>query len=284
MEMQISLVKAFTKDNDKGNPAGVVLASDLSAEQMQGIASDAGFPATVFIEKTGDVYNARFFSTVKESPLCVHAVLAAVHVLVEKGCLDDNAVKLHTRAGNFPVTVYNDGLVFMEMPEPEYSDFVVDRREVAKILRIEESDFADHELQIVSAGKPKLLVPVKSLDKLLAVNPDLDGMRNYCRKSGARGFFLFTFDARTPDSDFYARHFNPLTLETEDPICGVGSGALGAYLQNNGLLSKPRFSVQMGQTMDTDGCVIVDATYKIRVGGYCTVFGEKTLRVKLSRS
>ena len=83
MEVKVNLVKAFTKDKNKGNPAGIVIHSGLSTEQMQKIASKVGFPATIFIEKGAGVYNARFFSTVKESSLCVHAALAAAHVLLK---------------------------------------------------------------------------------------------------------------------------------------------------------------------------------------------------------
>ena len=45
MEVQVKLVKAFTKDKDKGNPAGVVLDSSLSKEQMHKVLLlKLGFP------------------------------------------------------------------------------------------------------------------------------------------------------------------------------------------------------------------------------------------------
>jgi PhzF family phenazine biosynthesis protein len=279
MKINVKLLRAFTKDKTKGNPAGIV-TGHLSTDQMQEVARQVGYSATAFVQENKRVYNLRFFSPVAESPLCVHAALATAYTLVQDGTLQSNTTILQTAGGNFPVTSYDDGSVFMEMKKPTYSDFPIDKKEVAAILNITEEEFADYKLQIVSTGKPKLLVPIGTIETLLRIEPDIDRMKKYCLTSGAQGFFLFTIGAKDPKAEYHARHFNPLTLKEEDPVCGVASGALGAYLQHHGLLTKERFAVEMGHAVGTDGKVLVDVTEGIRVGGYCALFGNKTINIE----
>ena len=81
----------------------------------------------------------------------------------------------------------------------------------------------------LSTGTAKLIIPVKSLDILYGIKPDLDGIKEYCKRTETKGFYPFTFETKE-NSDFHVRQFNPLAGINEDPITGVAAGALRAYI------------------------------------------------------
>src|SRR5699024_11558973 len=82
---------AFSKEPDKGNPAGVVLNGDeLSEAEMQEIDFKVGFNETAFPVKS-DVADLRirFLTPGHEMNLCGHATMATVYALKSKGLLGD---------------------------------------------------------------------------------------------------------------------------------------------------------------------------------------------------
>lgn len=162
------------------------------------------------------------------------------------------------------------------MQKPKIIEFKHNQEEVSKLLGIEQKELdLRYPIQIISVGKEKLLVPLLSLAGLLKINPDLKGIKEYCKKSGANGFFLFTKEDKDVGNYFHARHFNPLILTEEDPIYGVGSGALGAYLKMNKLINKKQIFIKIGQIMNKQGEVFVDLSSGIKIGGHAVKFGEK---------
>jgi PhzF family phenazine biosynthesis protein len=79
-------VDAFTTDPFKGNPAGVcILHKEISEEKMLNIAREIGFSETAFVTNLGepDTYSIRYFSPLKEIPLCGHATLASAKIIFD---------------------------------------------------------------------------------------------------------------------------------------------------------------------------------------------------------
>lgn len=72
---------AFSKDPNKGNPAGVVLdASQMSEEKMQQIAHQVGFNEMAFILPSYEAdMRLRYFTPGQEVDLCGHATVASVY-------------------------------------------------------------------------------------------------------------------------------------------------------------------------------------------------------------
>ena len=243
--MLIKLVKAFTKDKNQGNPAGVVLDADVfSEEEMQSIASQIGFSETSFIQTSDKAdFKVRFFSPIHEEILCGHGTIATFHTLIEYGKIkfresDKVTVTQETKAGVLSIICHKDGLIKMIQNKPEFFDFKPDKTEIAKLLNIDKEDILEHPLEIVSTGKPKLMIPVNSLEILFKIKPDLEGIKEFCKKSDVRGFYPFTFETKEKDSDIHARQFNPLAGINEDPITGTAAGPLGAYLKHHKLIEK----------------------------------------------
>jgi len=279
------LVKAFTTDKEKGNPAGVILTADhLTENEMIAIAKDLGFSESAFVQTSDKAdYKIRFFTARQEVDLCGHATLAAFHVLVTNKLItftDNQPIQrtMETKVGIFPVICYSDGLIMMEQQSPQYMEPEIDRRLIAKLLSLNEEDFLDYPIQPVSTGATKLMIPIKSLNRLFAIMPNLEGIEKYSRDKNIRGFYPFTFETIDKDADFHTRMFNPLVGIDEDPITGVAWGALACYIRHNNISNKESFVIEQGNILAKGGNIIVDISNGVKIGGYAIVFDHKDIK------
>ncbi|HKX24026.1 MAG TPA: PhzF family phenazine biosynthesis protein [Candidatus Saccharimonadales bacterium] len=287
MKATAILVKSFTQDKSAGNPAGVVLqAEQLTDEQMQHIAKELGFAESIFVLPSDKAdFRLRFFAPNHEVDLCGHGTIATFHTLLEHGLIDlggadQKELTQETRAGLLGVTCHKDGRIVMAQTEPVFGEVEHDKTRIAKLLSIAEDDIADDlPIQVVSTGTPKLLIPLRSLEAVRAIKPDLEGVKYYCRSTTARGFYPFTTESPIPNADFFARQFNPLADENEDPVTGVAAGALGCYAKKYNLYDKQNFVVTQGYDLGKGGNMFVDVTNGVKVGGYAVVYGEEELEV-----
>lgn len=82
MRLSAFIVNAFAEDPACGNPAGVVFSEEaLPDRTMRDLAADLGKFETAFLVPRGSGYGIRWFSPVREMPLCGHATLAAARVI-----------------------------------------------------------------------------------------------------------------------------------------------------------------------------------------------------------
>ncbi|MDH4330542.1 MAG: PhzF family phenazine biosynthesis isomerase [Candidatus Moranbacteria bacterium] len=121
------------------------------------------------------------------------------------------------------------------------------------------------------------MIGVKSLNSLFKINPNLKGIKEYCREHNVKGFYPFTLETKEKGSDFHARQFNPLIGVDEDPITGVAAGALGAYVVKQKILDKNNFVIEQGYCMGRGGKIYVKINDSVRVGGYAVIFEEKEI-------
>jgi predicted PhzF superfamily epimerase YddE/YHI9 len=78
-------VDAFIGENERGNPAVVVLLEhSLPDDELQQIAFEMGVSETAFVRRVGDQWSLRWFTPTVEVDLCGHATLATLHVLVNE--------------------------------------------------------------------------------------------------------------------------------------------------------------------------------------------------------
>lgn len=285
MEVSVKIFSAFTQQKNQGNPAGIVFEADhLTPEEMIFITQRAGFSECVFVQKSSKAdFKLRFFSAKQEVDLCGHATIACFAALT-KAIVDKNSdekiLTQETRAGILPIHCCMDGLIRMQQASPHVIDFSINPQDIADLLNISASSIIG-DLEIVSTGSPKLIIPVDSLQTLFSITPDLKGIAEYCKISGARGFYPFTTDVLEKGSDFHARQFNPLAGIDEDPVTGVAAGALGGYLKRRNLLDKTSFVIEQGYVLGKFGKMFVDIADAVFVGGYAVEVGEQ--RIALSR-
>jgi len=283
----MQLVRSFTQDPASGSPTGIVLNADhLSETAMQHIARELNFAETAFVQtaKHADV-KLRFFAPNHEVALCGHATIATFHTLLQRGDIvlphgKPRTLVQETRAGELEVTCNPDGRIVMAQSPPVFGDIEHDQARIAEMLGLSPDDFVtDLPLQVVSTGTPKLIIPIKTIDRLRAIQPNLSAIKEYCWRSEAKGFYPFTQDSPIAGSDFYARQFNPLADENEDPITGVAAGALGCYSNKYKLLPRHTSIVAQGYDLGMGGLMYVDTAHGVHVGGYAVSVGTTTVTV-----
>lgn len=285
MKIETLLVKAFTKDPDKGNPAGVTLnAGGLTDAQMLHIASELGFSESAFVSKSNKAdFRVRFFSPKEEVDLCGHNTIATFYTLVNRGIIsvdgESVTVTQETNAGILPVICFADGKTVMTQSNPVFGDLEKDKAGMAGLLSINPADILDQAIQTISTGMPKTMIPITSLEALKRINPNAEELKKYCLEHNSKGLYPFTRETYEPEDDFHARQFNPFSGVREDPVTGIAAGALGAYLRKHNLLEKPTFIIEQGNILGKDGKMYVDVTDGIRVGGYGAIFGQRTFEL-----
>ena len=168
--MKAILVKAFTKDKNQGNPAGVIFDADkLLDHRMIDISKELGFSESAFVIKSNIAkFRIRFFTPIQEVDLCGHATIATVYALLKKrkiylGRETSKTVTIETGAGIIPAEIHKDGLIVMTQKEPQFWGDEHSKNEVAKLLGISMDEVMDYPIQTVSTGTPKLVVGVNSL-------------------------------------------------------------------------------------------------------------------------
>ena len=234
------VVNSFVEKPFGGNPAAVFMdAGDLDKQVCQSIAKQMNLVETVFIftavEPNIDFY-FRYFTPTEELPIAGHPTIAAVLTLIEGNQVNatqTNTLSIKTNAGNQVIKLkkgLNGPVVIMEQLRPEFFPVVNDRKHVAELFGLYEDDLSpDLPVQPVNTGLGHLIVPLKTLDALMRVQRKIEPLKSFCQSIGMREAQLFTFETYDSDKDLHTRNICPRE-GIEDPGCGVGNGALGAYL------------------------------------------------------
>ena len=223
---QLFKVRAFTKDNQGGNKAGVYLfADDLTEKQMQSIAKDLGYSETAFVMKSKVAdYKVRFFTPTKEVNLCGHATISAFHVLRTLDIIGDSIYTQETKAGILKINVIL-GKVYMQQLTPSYFE-EVDKAVIAKSF----DDILFHEAlnpYVVSTGLKEIFIPVKHREVLDQLVTNYKQMIKISNTYDVIGMHVFSID---DEIDAYGRNFAPIVGIHEESATGTSNGALACYL------------------------------------------------------
>ncbi|WP_017414037.1 PhzF family phenazine biosynthesis protein [Clostridium tunisiense] len=259
------VVNSFGERAFEGNPAAIFLnCEDLTECTMQAIAKQLNLVETVFV-KNGDSevdFELRYFTPNKEVDIAGHPTVAAFVALENEKSINSylkDSFVIKTRAGNKEIRVKSENnkiSVIMESKQPVFYDFVQDRKEVAEVLGIKlEELIVDLPIQPIDTGLGHLVVPVKSLEVLMRVKRR-SGLKDLCNKYGVSEAQVFTYDTYNKDLDVHTRNICPRE-GIEDPGCGIGNAALGAYLLKN--------------KFKDDNDIIVKAEQGVIIGMPCTI-------------
>ena len=123
-------------------------------------------------------------------------------------------------------------------------------------------------IQIASAGHSKVMVGIKSKEKLDSLMPDYNRLANLSKKIHCNGYFIFTFDSNNNDVLTFGRMFAPAIGINEDPVTGNANGPLGGYLVKNKIAKYSdglfEFKAQQGEKIGRLGAI--DVTIKVENG------------------
>ena len=267
MNITVYQVDAFTTELFSGNPAGVVPNADgMTDRQMQQLARELNNSETAFIfdrQEDGADIEVRFFTPTREVPICGHATISAHYVYAKEHGLTNCVIRQKTKAGVLPVEIAEqDGDLFVTMTQAGivFGDMIRDERRARLLegLGLAEADLEEKlPVQIVSTGHSKVMVPIRSKDRLDALAPDAGILSALSREIDCNGYYVFTFDSREEGVLTSGRMFAPAIGIAEDPVTGNANGPLGAYLTFYGKLP-PReegfaFTIKQGEAIGRKG-------------------------------
>jgi trans-2,3-dihydro-3-hydroxyanthranilate isomerase len=232
------VINSFTGKNGIGNPAAVYCdSSGLTDQQMQAIAKQLNLVETVFVLPSINAdFTFRYFTPNKEVPVAGHPTVAACIALIHTNKINISnmaSILVHTADGDRVVQLEertNHIFVKMKQAEAYFAPVVQNRRKVAEILGIWEHDLLeDYPVQPVDLGLRHLVVPVKSLDCLMRIKRNISQLKQLCENLKVDEVQAVTFETYNNHATLHTRNICPRE-GMEDPACGLGNAALGAYL------------------------------------------------------
>lgn len=220
MKLEAYIVNAFADAFAQGNQAGVVLyETPLSEHLMQALAFDIGKAETAFVRCVPEGFLIRWFSPLKEMPLCGHATLAAAKVIDWKFGM--HSLRFKYTQGEIPFEVCEDGSIGMSFPLDDYKEIPLE----TAYMDFFGLDADDCIGCIQGASTRKVALILKQDVDIKSLRPDLKKMNDYaglCTSGIAVSKQSATFD-------FETRYFNPWAGVGEDCVTGSVHTVLGNY-------------------------------------------------------
>jgi len=249
-------VNAFTRGGRGGNPAGVVLnAAALSEAQMQDIAAQLGMSETAFVvPSTSCDLRVRFFTPNAEVRLCGHATIATWHLLLESGACAAGKYSMETLAGPQSIHCNESGLVTMSQNLPQFGATIA-AGPIALVLGIQPDDLLPEQqmpVQIASTGLNKIFAPIRSLEAIARIQPDLVAIDALSREHGAIGIYCFTLESLA-GATAHCRNFAPVVGISEDSATGTSAAATACLLVHHNMVkkeSRTELSFEQGDAID----------------------------------
>ena len=181
-------------------------------------------------------------------------------------------------AGIIPIEVRREGdarVYVMEQRGPEYRNLTKPAEHYARILGCDAGALKSGPVQVVSTGVPWLIVQLTCEQALAGLAPNFVEIEQECRKEQAVGVTVFALNSTEASWTATVRTFAPGEGVMEDPVCGSGNGAVGAYLASNAFpdLTNFRYEAFQGRQVNRPGRVFVQCTrgnegeVRVHVGG-----------------
>ncbi|RCK55097.1 Antisense-enhancing sequence 1 [Candida viswanathii] len=269
-------VDVFTKVRYAGNAVAVIYdADDLTTAQMQSIARWTNLSETTFVLRPTSAhasYGLRIFTPTEELPFAGHPTLGTAHALLEDGVIApvDGKVYQECKAGLVTITVGQDksGLSF-ELPYHHFTPILdAARKEIEESL----GKKAVGVPVLIETGPKWAVFEFASGQDVLDLNIDFGRIQDISSANGWTG--IGVFGKHEVSGLVELRNIAPATGVAEDPACGSGSGAVGAYLSSKhadaGLES---VEITQGSPIGRDAKILVKIDesgeeLKIHVGGH----------------
>jgi len=239
----------FTARLFGGNPLAVVLdANGLEDAEMQALAREFNLSETAFVLPSARAEaRARYFTPARELPIAGHPTVGTAFALDARGVFGGDRGRLELGVGVVGLTFERSGgrleRVWMDQGRPRRLARVGDRAGVARALGLEVDELdADLPLEVVSAGVPFLLVPLRDRSGLARARLDLAEVAPFV-PADHRAVLAFTLDA--DDARVRARMFGEALGVVEDPATGSAHGPLGAFLAWTGVVDATRGPVEV---------------------------------------
>lgn len=257
-------VDVFTSKKFKGNPVAVFFDADhLSSAEMSVISAWTNLSEATFVEKTttpGADYKVRIFSLDEELPFAGHPTVGTCHALLEAGLIKPKNGKIvqECKAGLVELTVDDDGKIHFQLPYAKPRALAEQGGKIDEALGVSNS-FAQ---AIYETGPVWLVVQLEDARQVLDLVPDWTQLTHISKDLGVAGFQVI---GKHDERIYEARTFAPSV--GEDPACGSGAGATGAFLRDIMKLTGD-FTIRQGAALRRDAVISVTTGSEITVGGH----------------
>jgi trans-2,3-dihydro-3-hydroxyanthranilate isomerase len=245
-----SIYDVFTSRKLSGNPLAIVFDGDgLDAAAMQAIAREMNLSETVFVQEAAYAAHAarlRIFTPGKELPFAGHPTVGAAIALAERnhgGATDelDLVCMLEEEVGPIRCAVRlrrrEAGFAEFDLPRtPVRIDLPLDRQQIADALSVKltEIGFENHVTSIWSAGVPFLMIPLRNLAAVEALqfDPGLWEKAAPFVEGGLVSAYVYCRGGVHHQAKFHARMFSPEMGIAEDPATGAAVAALSGAIHH----------------------------------------------------
>jgi trans-2,3-dihydro-3-hydroxyanthranilate isomerase len=304
-EYRFVQVDVFTEEAFGGNPLAVFPdAEGLTTQEMQKLAREMNLSETTFVlpprDKSAD-FKVRIFTPGLELPFAGHPVVGTHWVLAHLGRVDlkepTTEVRFELGVGVLPAELeVVDGRVrrvVMTSDQPTFLDVLEDVTELAAGLGLPPEAITETGLpvQAVSTGIPSLMVPIRSLAEVQALDGgrlNVAALTQACESVETNTALVFTLETEDPQATVHVRMFAPMVGVPEDPATGSANGTLGAYLVHHRAVpvheGTNHFVSEQGAEMGRPSTlhVLVDTSgdeiTRVRVAGSVVPVVEGTVR------
>lgn len=266
-------------------------ADGLNEKDMQKIARELNNSETAFIfssnSKDYDVH-VRFFTPLKEVPICGHATIAAHYVIaLENNFKEKTCIRQKTGAGILPVDIEpteNSYNIIMTQGKVEFGE-IIEKKNLGRLvsaLGIDNNDLiTEAPVQIVSTGHSKVMIGIKDYKQLHNLKPNMKELNELSNIINCNGYFVFTFDSDEKEILLKGRMFAPAIGIEEDPVTGNANGPVGAYIVKYKLAefedNNFKFSAKQGISIGREGKINVNVNIEneepvqVQVSGTATI-------------
>lgn len=259
-------VDVFTAKKFRGNPVAVFFDGDgLSTEDMQLMAQWTNLLETTFVlkptEKDAD-YQVRIFTPQDELPFAGHPTIGTCHAVIEAGIVKPRGGKVVQQcgAGLVNLTVDDNGAIEFQLPYYRFtpiSPAVV--AEVEKLLSL--PGLVVGEAVVVDDGPKWACFEVITGDAVSEAKPNMGAISELSKQHGWTGIEVFgryTSNCKKgTEGSYELRNLAPATGVPEDPVCGLGSGALGAFVAVHAGRAEHNIDIRQGRNIGRDGHIRV---------------------------
>lgn len=275
--MNVLRIAAFSRENEGGNPAGVVICEEMPSDaSMLRIANEVGYSETAFLHRYQDGWRIRYFAPDIEVPFCGHATIAAGLALGDR--LGDGRYRLILNAAEVSIEVErtSTGRVRVALQSPATSSAAAPSAYINDVVQMFNFDLddihPDFPVSFAAAGARHLLVVLKDRDVLAKMEYDFEPTRQLMLKENLATISLLWQESQ---GRFHSR--NPFAAGGvyEDPATGAAAAALAGYLRDIGWRGNQEFEIIQGEDMGCPSCLLV--AYSTVPGESVNVAGEARL-------
>lgn len=287
------IVDVFTQTRYAGNQLAVFRhAEALSDEEMLKIAQEMNYSETTFIrsdEPTDGGYDVRIFTTVSELPFAGHPTLGTAYVIQQEILGEPEAeVILNLKVGQIPVTVQDEGVLWMQQKSPSFGH-EFGAATIAAMLGLEPDEIDSRfPVQSASTGLAFIIVPLTSLHAVRRAKVNLERFKTLIDSVDdplkADALLVFSPETYHKENQLNARVFVDFHGAPEDPATGSANGALAGYLVKHQYFGTPEIDcrVEQGYEINRPSLLMLRARpvgddIEVRVGGHVVMVAKGEL-------